>query len=283
MSVSADTVLAARLERFAADDVRGFVRDAALLYPDSGADMLEVAGGVAGYLGQGSPANGAVGLGFAGEVTAAEIALVEAFFRSRSEQPIVAVCPLAHPSLASCLGSRGWVLGTFENVLVLDLASTDTWAPDADGVEVREASGESELDAWALLAARGFSAPEPPAEPELRLAVAASRRAGARFLYGVVDGEPAGTGQLEIDGDIAWLSGDSTLPHARRRGVQSSLQRARLVLARDAGCRMAVTESVPGSPSQRNMERLGFRVVYTRVDAVLSTPSTDSAPERTAP
>jgi hypothetical protein len=33
-----------------------------------------------------------------------------------------------------------------------------------------------------------------------------------------------------------------------------------------AGCEFAVSESHPGSTSQRNMERLGFRVVYTRVD-----------------
>ncbi len=175
------------------------------------------------------------------------------------------------------------MLGTFENVLVLDLASAEAFASAAAGVEVREAKTDSELDAWALLAAQGFSAPEPPTEPELRLAVTASRRSGARFLIGVVDAAPAGSGQLEIDGDVAWLSGDSTQPRFRRRGVQSSLQRARLTIAREAGCRLAVTESVPGSPSQRNMERLGFRVVYTRVDAVLRTPEADSVRERTAP
>ena len=35
-----------------------------------------------------------------------------------------------------------------------------------------------------------------------------------------------------------------------------------------AGCDLAVTESAPGSASQRNMERLGFRIAYTRVDLV---------------
>jgi hypothetical protein len=41
---------------------------------------------------------------------------------------------------------------------------------------------------------------------------------------------------------------------------------------RDAGCALAVTESVPGSPSQRNMERVGFQVAYTRVDARYASP-----------
>ena len=101
----------------------------------------------------------------------------------------------------------------------------------------------------------------------MRLATAATRREGARFFFGVVDGELAGTGQLEMSGDFGWLSADTTLPPFRRRGVQTTLQRARLQILRDAGYALAVTESVPGSASQRNMERLGFRVAYTRVDA----------------
>ena len=126
------------------------------------------------------------------------------------------------------------------------------------------------------MAARGFSAPDEPTEAELRLATAATHRDGASFLFGLVDGVHAGTGQLEIADDIGWLSGDTTLPQFRRRGVQGALQRARLELARDAGCTLAVTESVPGSASQRNMERLGFRVAYTRVDAGIRMP-TDAA------
>jgi hypothetical protein len=51
------------------------------------------------------------------------------------------------------------------------------------------------------------------------------------------------------------------------------LQRARLAAAREAGCTLAVTESMPGSASQRNMERLGFSLVYTRVEVLApSTP-----------
>jgi GNAT superfamily N-acetyltransferase len=83
-----------------------------------------------------------------------------------------------------------------------------------------------------------------------------------------VDGEPAGTGSLVIDGGVGWLSGDSTLPRYRRRGVQQAIQRHRLQLARDAGCDLAVIEATPGGASQRNTERLGFRIVYTHVKFV---------------
>jgi GNAT superfamily N-acetyltransferase len=261
-----DHALAERLEMFAASDVRGLVESSSLLYPDAGAHFIEVAGGIAGFVGLGSPANGAVGLGFAGEVTHGQIAGVERFFLDRNEDAIISVCPLAHSSLGRVLANRGWTIGTFENVLVRAVGSTDDFELTSPGVEVEVAHGVQDLEDWALMAARGFSAPDNPTQAELRLAAAATRREGAHFLFGLVDGDYAGTGQLEMAGDMGWLSGDTTLPEYRRRGVQGALQRVRLAMVRDAGGVIAVTESVPGSASQRNMERLGFRVAYTRVD-----------------
>jgi GNAT superfamily N-acetyltransferase len=264
---SPDHALAERLERFAASDVRRFAETAASLFPGQGGEFLEVGGGVASYVGPHSPANGAIGLGFCGEVTHGQIATVERFFLDRGEEPITSVCPVAHPSLVRILAERGWVVGTFENVLTREIRPEDGFDPPGPGVSITTAVDRDELNDWALLAARGFSAPQEPTEPELRLATVATHRGGARFLFGLVDGVQAGTGQLEITDDIGWLSGDTTMPQFRRRGVQGALQRARLEVTRDAGCSLAVTESVPGSPSQRNMERLGFRVAYTRVDA----------------
>jgi GNAT superfamily N-acetyltransferase len=268
-----DYSLAKRLELFASADVRGFAEAASALYPDSGAGFIEVGGGVAGYVGAKSPANGAIGLGFDGEVTEGQIATVERFFLDKGEEPIVSVCPLAHPSLVQVLSGRGWQVGTFENVLVRRIDPAERFGSEAAGVEIREAQAESDLEAWALLAAKGFSAPEDPTPADRRLAAAATRREGARFLFGMVDGADAGTGQIEIAGELGWLSADTTLPAFRRRGVQSSLQRFRLAMAQEAGCLLAVTESVPGSPSQRNMERLGFQVAYTRADARYPSPS----------
>ena len=268
----ADHALAERLELFAASDVRGLAEAAASLFPDQGAQFIKVAGGIAGYIGARSPANGAIGLGFCGEVTHGQIATVERFFLDRGEEPIVSVCPLAHPTLIQVLSQRRWTVGTFENVLVRAIDPLGAFDPPGPGIEVRAALGDADLDAWALMAARGFSAPDDPAPADLLLATAATRREGARFLFGLFNGVYAGTGQLEIEGELGWLSGDTTMPPFRRRGVQAALQRARLEIVRDMGCSLAVTESVPGSASQRNMDRLGFKVAYTRVDARYPVP-----------
>ena len=135
----------------------------------------------------------------------------------------------------------------------------------APGVEVRVCTG-AERGLWGQVAARAFNdecEPE-PAHEEFGALMAA--RDDAVLVLGWVDGQPAGTGALVIDGGVGWLSGDSTLPQYRRRGVQQAVQRHRLQLAREAGCALAVTEASPGSGSQRNMERLGFRVVYTHLE-----------------
>ena len=59
--------------------------------------------------------------------------------------------------------------------------------------------------------------------------------------------------------------GDQQLfEYAFHRGVQMALLQARLNTAREAGCDIAITLTTPGSASQRNVERAGFSLAYTR-------------------
>ena len=63
---------------------------------------------------------------------------------------------------------------------------------------------------------------------------------------------------------VASLGGASTLPAFRNRGAQTALLQARLAFAVESGCEVAMVTTLPGTTSQRNVERQGFRVVYTR-------------------
>jgi GNAT superfamily N-acetyltransferase len=269
VTVFADMPLAARLEGLCAEEMRRFVETAALMDPASGATALTVGGGIAAFVGVGSPVNQAFGLGFAGPVAAEEIARLEEFYTSRAARPLVGLCPLAHPSLLASLSGRGWVADGFENVLVRPLFAKDRSASRLpEGIEIREVCDEDDRELWVLVAATGFSAPLPPFAEQLALGQIVVRRPGSRLFLALVDGEVAGTGELHVADGVAWLSADATLPRFRRRGVQQALQRHRLALGAEASCEIAVTESAPGGTSQRNMERAGFRVVYTRVDLV---------------
>ena len=268
MDIFADITLARRIERLGASSQRQFVAAYERHFPDLHAAALEVEGGVAAFLEHGSPVNGAVALGLDGPVEADSLVKVERFFRERGERPLIAVAPLVDPSLTKLLEMRGWAPSAFENVLVRRIEPTERFAPAPPGVEVRLARTAQDLELWAILVANGFSAPEDPSSAELRLGTAAVGAPDGSFLIAYVDGAPAGTGELHLQDGIGWLTADTTLPQFRRRGVQGALQRARLELALDAGCELALTEALPGSASQRNMERLGFGLVYTRVEAL---------------
>jgi len=267
VTLHASREVATRIETIVVSETRDFVESTAVLYPELGAAWLAVGDGVAGFCGQDSAINATVGLGMTTAVTEADLLAVERFFLDHGVRPVLSICPLADISVAHWLSARGWVMAGFENVLARALSSDDAIPTAHPDIEVRIAETPEELEAWAELVAVGFSAPELPTAAEYRLGRAAVGIPGRSFLTAYVDGKPAGTGELRIGDGVGWLSADTTLPRFRGRGVQQSLQRARLVMARDAGCDLAVTESAPGSGSQRNMERLGFRVVYTRVDA----------------
>lgn len=284
--IHADHALARRLEALVSAEYRRLAEVARSVLPDRGADILEVAGGAALWLGPGSPVNQAVGLGMAGPVSEEEVERLEVFYHDCGAAAAAAVCQLADPSLLQALGRRRWRVEQFEHVLALELEQRPpveseggyTMGPGGASslraghernpdIVVRLCLGE-ERETWAHAAALGFSDGEPPKPAQEEFGAIMAAREEAALVLAWVDGRPAGTGALVIDGGVGWLSGDSTLPRYRRLGVQQAVQRYRLRLAREAGCDLAVTETSPGSPSQRNMERLGFRIVYTHAEFV---------------
>ncbi|MEL6797766.1 MAG: GNAT family N-acetyltransferase, partial [Planctomycetota bacterium] len=46
-------------------------------------------------------------------------------------------------------------------------------------------------------------------------------------------------------------------------GVQQALMAWRLATAADHGCRTMVIHGTPGEPTERNAQRMGFRMAYT--------------------
>jgi hypothetical protein len=98
----------------------------------------------------------------------------------------------------------------------------------------------------------------------LDLARVGAHRAGGLSFLAELDGRPVATGAMTVCDGVAVLVGASTVPEARRRGAQLALLGARLRYAADNGCDIAVMGAQPGSGSQRNAERQGFRVAYTR-------------------
>ena len=233
-------------------------------HPAEGLDVLEVAGGWAIFAGVGSPITKAEGLGMNGPVAEADLEAVEAFFDERGATTSVTVCPYADPSLLAVLKGRGYRLEELENVFVRPMVEGAP-APSR-AVEVVEVVEGADRALWADTVARGFEESGEVTPSSLHAMELFAGVPELRAFLARVDGEPAGGGALmEIDG-VASLFCASTIGRYRRRGVQTAALEARLAAA--VGCDLAVVMTLPGSPSQRNVERAGFRVAYTKAGLV---------------
>lgn len=261
-----DHALAARLEDAQAWRGVHYVRAAAALRPAIGALAQALGGGWALYAGARSPVSRVIGLGLAGPPDEAVLDEVEAFYRTRGAAPRVDLCPLADDRLRELLGRRGYRIEIFLNVLVCPLPAPGPHDPPPDVTVTRAGPDEREL--WLRTVAQGFSGREAPAAPVFEvLAPNASSASGTRFLAWV-DRQPAGGGAFYAHAGVAELGGASTRAAFRRRGVQLALLRQRLAAAHADGCDLALVATEPGSVSQRNIERVGFRLAYTKMTLV---------------
>jgi GNAT superfamily N-acetyltransferase len=258
-----DLAVARRLEALEAFACRDTAHTLERLRPNLSAAEESIAGGWAVFTGVGSPISEARGLGLSGPVTADDMKRLESFYHSRGDAIRIEVSPMADPSLHELLGKRGYRVCEFSNLLVRPMTGGEKFALAAPGVTTRQAA-PSEGKLWAQTVGRSFAEYFPITEEFLdMMSCWVHSTMGACYLA-TVDGEVAGGGAVVLHDDLALLGGAATLPQFRRRGVQTALLLARLARAAANGSEMVMTITLPGSGSQRNCERLGFRVVYTR-------------------
>ncbi|MCO1660554.1 GNAT family N-acetyltransferase [Pseudonocardia sp. S2-4] len=231
---------------------------------------IPIGGGTATYAGPGSPFNKIAGLGFDGTPDDAALTEVERAFAERGAPVQVELSTLADPEIGARLTARGYHLVSFENVLGRELTGGLDGAA-TPGIEV-ERSSDAEFEAWLDIVVDAFAHPDtegvPSHEEFPRQAIADAMRdvaaAGVVRYLARRDGVVAGGASARAAGGIAQLNGAATTPAHRRRGVQTALLSARLADLAAAGCDVAVVTTQPGSRSQRNVQRHGFDLLYTR-------------------
>ena len=259
----ADVELAQRLEQAEARGNAGFVEARAEAFPDVGAQSIEVAGTYAMFDGPGSPVTQTFGLGMSEPVTAEHMNEIERFFRERGAGVFHEVCPLADPSVFAHLKERGYDPVEFSNVLYRPISSDLRLGSSRnEAIQVR-VIGNHEIDLWADTAFEGWSEFTEVADFLRDLGQVMARSKSLSFLA-ELDGKAIAAGSLSIANDVALLAGASTIPSARRQGAQFALLEERLRYGAAHGCTIAMMVAQPGSASQRNAERHGFRIAYTR-------------------
>jgi GNAT superfamily N-acetyltransferase len=231
-------------------------------HPDLGFAWQEIAGGFAFYAMENSPLNQAVGLGLHGPVTSAEFDAFEEFFRSRNSPAQLVLSPLADVSLMQLAGERGYKVTEFNSVLYnrVPRGYQATQHPELHIERVQPKDSQR----WAEVLIAGFEG-QGVFPTDLFAPYALMPHSISYMAW--LDGIPvAGAGgAVYPDRGVAAMFGAATLPDYRGRGAQNALLQVRLQAAAEAGCELAVICTQPGSGSQRNAERQGFRVAYTKV------------------
>ena len=225
--------------------------------------VSSIGGGHAVYCGANSPVTQAVGLGLNGVVSKEEFDRLEEFYFSRNETVRVETCPMADGSLIENYRERGYHVSEFSNVMVRPVEKAGTVALPA-GIEIQKAAS-GEIDLWTLTVAQGFAEHFPVTQEILSVMRLFADGKNTECYFARVDGKIAGGATLALRGRIAGLFGASTLPQFRNRGVQTALLEARMQRAAERDCELAMSIALPGSASQRNITRRGFRTLYTRV------------------
>jgi GNAT superfamily N-acetyltransferase len=233
--------------------------------PEVGAAVEEICGGHMVFAGVGSPIGRAGGLGFDGPVSAADLDRVEDFYRSHGAPAQVDVCPLTEPSLLELLKLRSYTLAELNNVLYRLLKRDELFPPPAAGIDLRPAEPH-EAEFWADLVGRAFREGEACPPDFLQMFTPLFQISNAVTFFASLNGELAGGagGLIVPERKLLALFGAATLPQFRGHGIQTAFLHTRMAVAARAGCDLAVTVTLGGSTSQRNAERAGFRVAYSK-------------------
>ena len=200
--------------------------------------------------------------------TPADLDRIEQFYREHKAPAQVDLCPLHEPAVFEMFKERGYAIAELNNVLYRKLETGETFPAPPAGCEIRPSCAEEAATAGSIVEAAFF--PDGAPETYRGLITPFYAMEGARAFVASVAGKlvACGTGLVIAEHKMFALCGAGTLAEYRGRGLQTALLRARMAAALEAGCEYAAVVTQGGTTSQRNAERLGFRVAYSKVTVI---------------
>ena len=236
--------------------------------PEIGAAEEEICGGHMVFAGLGSPIGRATGAGLDQPFTKDDVDRIEQFYRERKAPSQVDLTPLHRPEVFEMFKERGYAIAELNNVLYRKLDPEETFPSPPAHCEIRRSSVEEAQVAGAIVESAFF----PDGAPEAfgGLITPLYQMEAALAFVATIEGKPVacGTGVVITDHKVFALGGAGTLADYRGRGLQTALLLARMAAAVKAGCEYAVVVTQGATTSQRNAERLGFCVAYSKVTVI---------------
>jgi ribosomal protein S18 acetylase RimI-like enzyme len=269
--IFSDHALSKRLESAEGFACAQFAEARRRLFPASGSEWMACAGTTVVFDGVESPTTQTFGLGLFEKLSAAAMEKIERFFFERGTSALHEVSPMAGAATLDLLCGRNYRPIEISNVLYRLVEKPSAGLQDGIRVRVIE---QDEAPLWSSVSARGWTHEHPELASFMEQAglLCASRTQSPCFLA-EIDGVPGAAGTLCLHGGVALFGGSATMPELRRRGLQAALLEERMRYAFERGFDLAMMVAEAGSNSQRNAERKGFRVAYTRLKWKLEFPA----------
>lgn len=266
---SSDLALSRRLEDAEGTACAQFAGARSVLFHEPDAAWIEHDGTVAVFNGVDSPITQSFGLGLFAELTPESLDVIERFFLGHGAQPVHEVSPFAGVAALDLLCQRNYRPIELSNVLYRPVEQPG--ASPSGPITVRVAE-EDECEAWTEVNVKGWSHDHPELMEFVRHAAKISfTRADTIPFLAKWEGTPGAAGVLCLHKGVALFGGSATIPELRRRGLQTALLHDRMRYAFEQECDLAMMVAEVGSSSQRNAERRGFRIAYTRTKWRLSS------------
>jgi GNAT superfamily N-acetyltransferase len=223
---------------------------------------MECGGAYAVFDGIDSPCTQSFGLGLFAELNEATLNAIEKFLLDHEAPVMHEVSPFAGVAALDLLCRRGYRPIEMSSVVYRSVAPP---APTHNGEVTLRIIGADEAELWSETSARGWAHDHPELKQFLlEFGMISTAREQTVSFVAEVDGKPGAAGVLCLHEGVAVFAGSATVPELRRRGLQSALLEARMNHAFEHGCDLAMMAAMPGSDSQRNAERKGFQIAYTR-------------------
>ena len=185
-----------------------------------------------------------------------------AFFTDAALQPLIEVwAGDTSPSLGRRLAQAGLYAAEVNVTLQMPTGPLASTTSDP-GIAIREVTADDD-DVYLDTLFRGYGLNTGAASQQRTMMAIEHRSPHLRRYLAYVDGQPAAAAALYTAQQGAYLAGAATIPAMRSRGCQSALIQRRLNDAAASASSVVVTTAF-GSPSQANLQRLGFSIVHTR-------------------
>ena len=236
--------------------------------PEIGAAEEEICDGHMIFAGLGSPIGRVTGCGLDRPLTKDDLDRIEQFYCRHKAPSQVDLTPMHAPEVFEMFKERGYAIAELNNVLYRKLDKQETFPEPPAHCEIRP-SHHGEADLTGSIVESAFF-PDGAPEAFRGLIEPLYQMENARPFVATVEGRPVacGTGLVIPEHRVFALCGAGTLSDFRSRGLQTALLHARMKAAITAGCEYAVVVTQGGTTSQRNAERLGFRVAYSKVTVI---------------